>query len=246
MTNLHICLIVLLQLFVGGLCDNLLCEGQDDYTTVPDPKNCSTFFQCMNGESIEGICPEGSWFDNKLRLCLPKDLANCDAQETTTTVVPERTSQSTTVISTTTNGGEGTTKDPEDYDRYCKSIRLGVLPHPKDCHKLIVCFENIAVEHHCGDGLHFSARHGTCLKIEEAECTTDNTVCSKDNDPENIIVIANPYDCRGFFMCFDHKAQPYVCSKGQHWNQSQKTCILEENSSCKVKLFVSLRLISKF
>lgn len=234
MTNIRIFSFILLQLFVGVLCQDDICNGVPNYTLVSDPKNCSIFYQCIEGESFQNVCPEDKWFDSKFKMCLPKDIATCDAFETTAN--PGSSTESTT--QTTTISIEITTKDPGDYDSYCKDIRLGVLPHPKECHKLIVCFENVAVEHHCGDGLHFSPRHGTCLKIEEAECTTDNTICEKDNDPENIIFIANPYDCQGFFMCFDHKARPYVCSDGQHWNQSQRTCILEENSSCKVSLFV--------
>lgn len=111
------------------------------------------------------------------------------------------------------------------------------MPHPKTCHNFILCFEYKAVVHYCGEGLHFSPRDHTCKRIEEAVCTVDDTLCNADNDPNNIIVTSNPYDCQSFFLCFDHKAMQFSCAEGQHWNQDLKTCVLEKNSDCIVSFF---------
>ncbi len=51
-------------------CSTILGEAKcDSEMILPDPHNCSQFFQCINGEIKLGVCPHGLYFNQNRLLC---------------------------------------------------------------------------------------------------------------------------------------------------------------------------------
>lgn len=153
--------------------------------------------------------------------------------QTSTTDLPSSiVSSSTANPTSTTNPWTSTPSEPEDLDKYCPPGVVAVLPHPNVCQKFILCFDGVAVERSCGDQLHFSARQRTCTLISEANCVLDGTVCPAIDDVDNIVTVANDYDCKGFFICFKGASILAFCGNYTHWDQQQQTCVLAERKQC--------------
>lgn len=230
------------------------CPSEYEGYFYPSTKACSEYLICFDGFWFEATCPNELWFNPEINACDLPEYVNCSIDplpttessttmittttvpittttpQPTTTTVPPTTSQSTDP-STTSSSSETTTED-EGLNKYCPIGVVSALPHPYDCNKFILCFDGTAVERSCGEDLHFSARLKTCALISEANCVLDGTVCPELDDVENIVTVANDYNCQSFYICFKGAPIPAYCGNFTHWNQQQQTCILEERSSC--------------
>lgn len=53
----------------------------EPFSNVPHPWLCDRFFICINGESFEQTCFEGTHFDPRADQCLPIDQAQCTLED---------------------------------------------------------------------------------------------------------------------------------------------------------------------
>lgn len=227
---------------------NVDCEEDSETTTKEVTTSGST-------KSDEGTGSPGETTESHPEPTKPEETTTISTEESTT-ISSEETTTISSEESTTKSSEESTTKSSEEstthsteetttpstttteapdvnLDDFCAEGFLGALPHPFKCSYFILCFDGTAVERFCGDDLHYSAREKTCMPIDEANCVLDGTACPKENDPENIKVILNEYDCRGFYICFSQSPIPAYCGRGTHWNQAKETCELEAVSKCE-------------
>lgn len=53
------------------------CTPEDRY--LPNPYDCSTYYQCVNGKPILLNCAPGTHFDKSLNVCNWPSEASCEA-----------------------------------------------------------------------------------------------------------------------------------------------------------------------
>ncbi|KNC31100.1 hypothetical protein FF38_06655 [Lucilia cuprina] len=58
------------------------CSMVPPGTTFPYANHCKLFYQCVAGNALVSVCPNGYWYDRALTKCMLCDLVkNCDAQK---------------------------------------------------------------------------------------------------------------------------------------------------------------------
>ncbi|XP_017121365.2 probable endochitinase [Drosophila elegans] len=108
----------------------VLCDDEDQFLPAPD---CRQYYQCLNGEGILKMCPDGLYWDPELNVCAWES-QYC------------------------TDEGNETTKSPS---LSCAS-GLPFLPYPPDCTKFIQCVYNIGFKLSCPNGLYWNQPLQAC------------------------------------------------------------------------------------
>ena len=62
---------------------DVTCDGVDDRSYLPNPNDCSKFFQCIENEPFLISCPRGLYFNSETNLCTTYEEANCEANSPT-------------------------------------------------------------------------------------------------------------------------------------------------------------------
>ncbi|XP_026471200.1 uncharacterized protein LOC113375482 [Ctenocephalides felis] len=162
----------------------------------PDPKDCSRYIYCNNGESTVYECPSSYVYDHSTNLCKkqssPADCAvmNCTTPNSFVTYSPDKS-----IYAWCNERLEPTVLQCEDavnewFDVATSSCRIvckkeGVFADRRDCTKYHQCFVVNGgwqiKNYQCPKGLYFEPKElrcvpGTCTpEITEAPPTTDDT-----------------------------------------------------------------------
>ncbi|XP_058065607.1 probable chitinase 10 [Anopheles bellator] len=115
------------QCYEGGA-----CAGRPDGSLAPS-RNCSNFFRCENEDIAEeiGCQPQGTQFDWQREVC--------DRPENVECFEPDSSPPTTEGPPTTTLEPTRPPPDPEVPSNVCRGITIGILPHPRDCTRYIIC-----------------------------------------------------------------------------------------------------------
>ncbi|XP_044251753.2 peritrophin-1 [Drosophila takahashii] len=108
----------------------VLCADGDLFLPAPD---CRQYYQCLYGEGILKLCPDGLYWDRELNVCA-WDPQYCTDEKNETTEAPSLS---------------------------CSS-GLPFLPYPPDCTKFIQCVYNIAIKLSCPSGLFWNQPIQAC------------------------------------------------------------------------------------
>nr|XP_016936327.1 peritrophin-1 [Drosophila suzukii] len=108
----------------------VLCPDGELFLPAPD---CRQYYQCLYGEGILKLCPDGLYWDRELNVCA-WDSQFCADEEKKSTEAPALS---------------------------CSS-GLQFLPYPPDCTKFIQCVYNIGIKLSCPSGLYWNQPLQTC------------------------------------------------------------------------------------
>ncbi|KMY99125.1 peritrophin-1 isoform X1 [Drosophila simulans] len=108
----------------------VLCADEDLFLPAPD---CREYYQCLYGEGILKICPDGLYWDRELSVCSWESQHCADDKNETTTP-------------STLNCASG----------------LPFLPYIPDCTKFIQCVYNIGFKLSCPSGLYWNQPLQSC------------------------------------------------------------------------------------
>lgn len=105
-----------------------------------DPKQCDKFYECIDGEAEEKLCPDGLVFDPTIRK-----INKCDQPFSV-------------------DCGDRLELQPPKSNHLCPR-RNGYFAHPDEsvCNIFYNCIEGEATEIVCPTGLHFDEYSGTCV-----------------------------------------------------------------------------------
>ncbi|XP_058462075.1 peritrophin-48-like [Malaya genurostris] len=138
---------------------NTACINHPIATLLPNPNECSRFYQCSPTGVIAFECPAGTLFDTNRRYCERSDIASCQFLPQLPPMIPEVPS---VVI-----------PDYEDYiQKRCRGHRDGAkIRHPVNCNQYIQCSSlNRSQVISCPQGTAFDEQMTTCDWERNVKC----------------------------------------------------------------------------
>ncbi|XP_035223247.1 fibrillin-3-like isoform X2 [Stegodyphus dumicola] len=195
----------------------------------PVAGDCTSFYQCANGQSHLVRCPSGLHFSHQYEACEHPCEAKCD--ETIDCTSPTASSTSSTKHSTVS-----TTISP-----HCPQSD-GLFPVEEDCTSFYQCSSGRAHLLRCPSGLHFSPEFQICDHPCEAKCdktidcsspTTESisssttfiistTISPNCLQPDGLFPVEN--DCTSFYQCSNGRAHKVQCPRGLHFSPEYQIC----------------------
>ncbi|KFB41682.1 putative mucin-like protein [Anopheles sinensis] len=219
-----------------------MCEGKEINSFVPDPDNCSKFFQCNGDTFIHGSCPTGMFYHPQ-DVCSFDD-TNCSSstEQTTTSSSSSTTEESNVTSSTVIPEPSSTTAAPTDPEQWCADVdpnRPHFIKSPTQCSEYYICVNGKAILQKCQEGKYWSAKHFYCDDPKNVPCAFDRIpnpeqFCNTSAEDE-ISFTASPTDCGEYYICV--KRLPFLmrCAPGSHWNDDIKQCDDPRIAGCKVR-----------
>lgn len=138
------------QCYEGGA-----CAGRPDGSLAPS-RNCSNFFRCENEDIAEEITcqPQGTLFDWQREVCDHPENVECAESGPTgnsTDAPPMPTSEPTRPP-----------LDPDVPTDLCRGVTVGMIEHPTDCTRYVICVLGQPNVQQCPDNTIFIAELATC------------------------------------------------------------------------------------
>uniref|UniRef100_A0A9I3MIH2 Chitin-binding type-2 domain-containing protein n=1 Tax=Anopheles merus TaxID=30066 RepID=A0A9I3MIH2_ANOME len=238
-------LLTVLSSFVTSqqLAPNELCEGVKINSFVPDPEDCSKFYQCNGDTTIHGTCPTGMFYHAKDVCSFDQSDCNSFTTPISTTTIPDDNSMknesaSSTISSTITTPSIDSAIDPESY---CLSSNPNIPSFVKsldNCSNYYICVDQAPVLQKCATGKYWNPIHQYCDDPEAVICEHDRIA-----DPEEICqqrplsgisFTASPNNCGEYYICIKQKPFRMNCAPGTHWNSNSNQCDEADIANCKI------------
>lgn len=183
------------------------CEGLPVGTLLPNPEDCSTFYQCTNSGPLLMPCAPDLHFSPKTGKCEYPEIAECASTGELCrglpigTLLPDPNDCGSFYLCTFT----GSTKVS------CPN-GLHFNPKSRECEppELAGCQDNDDDDEAAG------------------------IPCPGDDDPETLIIFPSEKNCAWYYICINGRATRFECAPGLHWNQEAMRCDLPENANCKI------------
>ncbi|XP_063237613.1 chondroitin proteoglycan 2-like [Bacillus rossius redtenbacheri] len=136
----------------------IVCPDQNETTIeVPfaNPENCSTFYECDNGQAKLLACPANTFFSSKTRTCAFKKDSDCP--------------KSASLFSLSLDDGDAGVNFtcPAEPD----NITSTYYPNPANCSTFYECSNEVPVLLECPKKLYFNARLCVCTLPKKSHCT---------------------------------------------------------------------------
>lgn len=163
----------------GGSCPSL------EYSSYPDPLDCTSFWQCYNGCPEHMSCPSGTYFDAEHGWCDEASAVDCGDRPHPE--VPTTSPQPQTIVSTT---------EPDCGHFFnCSGMENGFYADPYNCRKYWECVEGAGIHTTCRDQLLWRVDMNWCDYPENVICG-HRPVC--DECDENCEQKPEPVSCTAF------------------------------------------------
>ncbi|XP_013786759.1 probable chitinase 10, partial [Limulus polyphemus] len=188
-----------------------------DCCTIPDPKDCTKFTLCINGNAIKQTCADGLRFNPKIENCDYGRNVDCDPP----------CDKDCDEKPTQPPGKPCDKEPPPEGECDCDCC---IKPVPGDCAAYIRC-ENYQKFHgRCTNGLLFNPKISNCDFAENVDCDDKPEPDSKCDSKSGLF--PHPNDCTRFIHCANWR--PYVknCPAGLHFNKVLKICDWPETACC--------------
>uniref|UniRef100_A0A182PLU6 Chitin-binding type-2 domain-containing protein n=1 Tax=Anopheles epiroticus TaxID=199890 RepID=A0A182PLU6_9DIPT len=149
------------QCYEGGA-----CAGRPDGSLAPS-RNCSNFFRCENEDIAEEITcqPQGTLFDWQREVCDHPENVECaesGPSGNSTVAPPGSTSEPTRPP-----------LDPNVPTDLCRGVTVGMIEHPTDCTRYVICVLGQPNVQQCPDNFIFIAEKATCGFGDPETCVAD-------------------------------------------------------------------------
>ncbi|XP_013793859.2 peritrophin-1-like, partial [Limulus polyphemus] len=185
-----------------------------DCCAIPDPKDCSKFTLCINGNAIKQTCADGLRFNPKIENCDYARNVECDPP--------------------CDKDCDGITTPPPGI--HCKTPS-GLFPHPTKCNLFIHCSHNIPHVKECPSILHFNPTLRVCDWPWNAGC---GKPCDDIDTPEgecdcDCCIKPVPGDCAAYIRCENYQKYHGRCTGGLLFNPKIENCDFPENVDCDDK-----------
>jgi valyl-tRNA synthetase len=236
------------------------CPPQtENVTFIPNPNNCSEFFECDNGVPVLMSCPAGLYFCSKKEICDwiwdPECKYDCHNVKSKTVIAEEKfdaiyeRADDTAIAETTTiELTDGPTADP-----LCppQTENATFIANPNNCSEFFECDNGVLVQMSCPPGLYFCSEKQICDWLWDSECKFDcNIVKSKPvviveekfipaADPECppqtdgvVTYLPNPDDCNKYYECSNEVPVPMHCPDFLYFCTQKNSCDWIWDSQC--------------
>lgn len=157
-TNIFLYFVLDLPLFLFFFTTAYAAEIEWQFPIQPpigNHKDCSAYYECVNGVPILEHCPPGLHWSESEKLCTYPELANC-------------TSGPAEVQLDFKDKVEMKCPWPEPEDPV-------YFPHPTNCSLYYECSNGVPILEKCPPGLHWSPSQDICTFPQDAHCTSETT-----------------------------------------------------------------------
>ncbi|XP_076325216.1 uncharacterized protein LOC143233152 [Tachypleus tridentatus] len=185
-----------------------------DCCAIPDPKDCTKFILCINGNAIMQTCADGLRFNPKIENCDYARNVDCDPP---------------------------CDKDCDDKPTHSPGILCkkpsGLFPHPDKCNLFIHCSNGIPHVKNCPSILHFSPNLKVCDWPWNAGCgkPSDKEPPSEGECDCDCCMKPVPGDCAAHIRCENYQKYHGRCTDGLLFNPKTSNCDFAENVDCDDK-----------
>ncbi|XP_063237587.1 mucin-2-like [Bacillus rossius redtenbacheri] len=238
-------------LYLSGTSGEVVC-GNQQY--LPNPYNCSTYYECSNGIPYLMPCPSHQEFSPTTHTCKSPDEAQCK------TSVVEISTASTTVVPVTTTSQTTSYYCPQSDDSGAY-----LYPNPLSCSSFYMCHEGHLELFQCSQGLEYSVTERVCVYPTMAKCDLSNlptfpngpttpASCQANTastspttstaagptpnyycpevDGASTYIYASPYSCSSYYMCTEGKLYLFPCPGELEFSATDRICVLPSLSKC--------------
>ncbi|CAL1291488.1 unnamed protein product [Larinioides sclopetarius] len=172
----------------------LLCKILNN-GSLPNPKNCTSFYSCSEGEARLVRCPRGLHFDPEAKECKSPCLAGCDSSVQCPFEIPIPKGRCS-----------------------CENC---YLQDPADCSAFLFCHQGFLTKGYCPRGTLFDRSSSQCRNASKVECEAigDPAMCytPSGNFP-------HPGNCSKFVRCEDSVAHIMDCEAGLEFDPTIQAC----------------------
>ncbi|XP_037930693.1 mucin-2-like [Teleopsis dalmanni] len=210
-----------------------LCEKESEGTTYPLESNCAKYIMCMgSGSYLILDCPNNNYYNPDTTFCGP-DVSPTACEDWTEPTTIKPTTSSTTQTTTSTNVCEG-------------ASNLSTFPVYDNCSQFVICNHDLPTLMECATGSYYVPAAGNCevdaspdackewvISTTPAIPTTTpivtQSVCGNNTNGE---LIPYPDNCKKYIMCVYPAPVAFECENNWYFNEQQKKCDVEGNTSC--------------
>ncbi|XP_051864029.1 tenascin isoform X5 [Drosophila albomicans] len=214
----------------------------------PDPDDCASYFQCLDGAIIKEKCSSGSYFDSSWDVCVidvdgicTPATVNCTEGELE--VNPFNScgylkclNGSITEVNCTSGNYFNSTlmTCTIDENGICSAIddeciEGEIEENPEDPCGYFECINGSFEDVDCTSGTYFNSSLNICLIDENGICSAIDEKCIEGEIEEN------PDDPCGYLQCVDGSLEEVNCTSGTYFNSSLNICLIDENGICSLK-----------
>lgn len=196
-----------------------ICKDQPNGSYHEDYKNCSKYYQCVNGTAKSLTCPNDYLWKDENKWCDFPYNVDC-----------------------------GSRPNPHPApESLCSGLDGVFLADPENCSKYYICAKGYAVSKACGGNLLWNDAMKYCDQPGNVDCgetatgkpqpthKPEENGCPAVDGPVDVL-LPNPADCSTFFKCFRGKPVLHKCQPGLLWNDKMKYCDYPENVECVTKM----------
>lgn len=163
-------------------------------------------------------------------------------------------------------GFAGADDEWEDFICFGKPTDA-LIPHPTDCKLFFVCDGGVGYKNQCPDNAFFNPEKKACdtnYRCDRPNATTappstgstshptsstskppagpsNHTIKCPPDDTANVTMLANPNNCREYYLCYYGKPLRFECPRRYVFSAADKACIPAEQSNCNVSYSASWR-----
>ncbi|XP_061726543.1 chitin-binding domain protein cbd-1-like [Cydia pomonella] len=147
----------------------------DVHKLLPHESDCSKFYYCVFGETVERECGPETLFNAELEVCdRPENVvcANAGSGENESNESAENGNSSSNENNGNSNENNGNSEETDILDNGCPAdfdIHQ-LLPHESDCTKFYYCVFGQKLERNCDSGTHFNPTLQVCDWPQNAGC----------------------------------------------------------------------------
>ncbi|XP_045481719.1 probable chitinase 10 isoform X4 [Harmonia axyridis] len=207
----HIAIVVILATSVASL--DVKVQDVDCGVVgqlIPDPKNCSRFYECTFSGWVGLFCYPGLQFNPATQECDLAENVQCEIDLNT----------------------KLTNLEP------CQKVDQ-LKPDVKNCSRFYECTLAGWVGEACNPGLEFNPDTLQCDYPANVKCATENTKYDVDCGVVGQL-IPDPKNCSRFYECTYSGWVGLFCYPGLQFNPATQECDLAENVQCEIDLNTKL------
>ncbi|XP_075162092.1 uncharacterized protein LOC142234790 [Haematobia irritans] len=228
--HILVALALSLQLCMAG---KAIC---DDGEITGNPNNCSSYFECCNGQYQEIFCEAGYYFEIESKKCLEdvNNICGRHCQEGDISANDKCCSSyyvccKGELVEEICDTGYyfdlQTKRCEKDVDHTCWPLCHDgeIFPSNNSCASYYICCNGTLKEEFCQNGYYFNA---SCNKCEE---DIENVCCSKCQEGE---ISANDNSCSSYYVCQNGQMKEEFCKVGFYFNSQTKQCEEDLHNNC--------------
>ncbi|KAF2353390.1 Chitin binding domain [Trinorchestia longiramus] len=181
---------------------------------LPNPRDCTKYYQCVGGVAVPRTCPDGTYFNPTFAVCDYPDHSGCTADPdfdcwgTTARPVSTAPPAETTAAPVVTTADQETTAGAEETTAAAVETTAAAVD------TTAAATTAAAVD----------TTAAAVVTTEPAECIPP---C-----PSNEAVYPNPRDCNSYFQCSNGDPYLFYCYFGLYFNPETGKCDFPSNVDC--------------